>query len=763
MSNPGKTPSISDFLTNCFSPGRFAALLALLIFATFPQVLLGLQTFVVRDYGFFAHPLAHFQQEAFRHGELPLWNPLNNCGVPFLAQWNTMPLYPPALIYLALPLTWSLSFFCLAHQWFAGLGAYYLARRWTGNNFAAAFAGVAFAFNGLTLNLLMWPSHIATFAWMPWVVLFTERAWREGGRMIFVAAFVGAMQMLGGGPETILFTWLLLAALWVMEAVRAAKGTRLQIGFRFPAVVILVAALAAAQLLPFLDLVAHSQRDAGYADSRWAMPARGWANFFVPMAFGRFWNMGVFFQHDQAWTSSYYLGIATTLLVLLALWRTRDVRVWLLALAAAVALAFAFGDNVPPVRWLREVIPQLRLTTYPVKYVLLVAFLAPQLAAFAVARIHKSGDETNNKTPSLMRPLIALGTVFLITIALIVVWTSRAPMPNDNPHATLINGISRAALLIVSVGLLFLLLRKHSLARFAPLALLLMMWVDVFTHEPTQNPTVAPWIYEPGLVRTKLEMQPQPIAGESRAMIAPLADKEFTSSSARGPADNFLVKRLVYFANCNLLDDVPKVNGFFSLYPREIGELMSAIYSSTKENPAGLIDFMGVSQITSPTNFMEWKPRATALPLITGGQMPVYIDDTNAVSELFAHNFDPARFVVLPPAMKAQISVTNASTIEVLGWKFGRERIDCEVATTNTALVTIAQTYYHCWRAFVDERPAPLLRANFAFQAIEITPGKHRLRLVYQDRAFRVGVIVSLAGLVTCVIGLILFGRNRRA
>src|SRR5271165_7099564 len=105
-----------------FTPLRFGLLLGLLIFAAFPQVLLGLETFVVRDYGFFVYPLAHFQQECFRHGELPFWNPYNNCGVPFLAQWNTMPLYPLSLIYLLLPLQWSLSFFCLLHLWFAGFG-----------------------------------------------------------------------------------------------------------------------------------------------------------------------------------------------------------------------------------------------------------------------------------------------------------------------------------------------------------------------------------------------------------------------------------------------------------------------------------------------------------------------------------------------------------------------------------------------------------------------------------------------------------------
>ena len=75
---------------NWFTPWRFAVLLALFVFAAFPQVLLGMQTFVVRDYGFYSYPTAFFQQQCYQHGELPFWNPYNYCGVPFLAQWNTM-------------------------------------------------------------------------------------------------------------------------------------------------------------------------------------------------------------------------------------------------------------------------------------------------------------------------------------------------------------------------------------------------------------------------------------------------------------------------------------------------------------------------------------------------------------------------------------------------------------------------------------------------------------------------------------------------
>ena len=80
-------------------PSRFAILLLVLIAAYFPDSLLAGKAFMFRDFGIFTYPNAFFQRESFWHGEFPLWNPLNNCGIPFLAQWNTVCLYPLTLIY----------------------------------------------------------------------------------------------------------------------------------------------------------------------------------------------------------------------------------------------------------------------------------------------------------------------------------------------------------------------------------------------------------------------------------------------------------------------------------------------------------------------------------------------------------------------------------------------------------------------------------------------------------------------------------------
>ena len=66
------------------NPWRFAVLLGLLLMSSFPRVVLGLATFAQLDFGQFSYPLAFYFREGFWRGEVPLWNPLNNCDMPFI-------------------------------------------------------------------------------------------------------------------------------------------------------------------------------------------------------------------------------------------------------------------------------------------------------------------------------------------------------------------------------------------------------------------------------------------------------------------------------------------------------------------------------------------------------------------------------------------------------------------------------------------------------------------------------------------------------
>src|SRR6266545_3871765 len=107
--NPGAAPTDSPAqrpAAECLTLPRFAILLAILLLVAFPDVIFGWRSFFTRDFANFGFPLAWHVQQSYRAVELPLWNPYNFAGLPFLAQWNTLALYPPSLIYILLPLPW---------------------------------------------------------------------------------------------------------------------------------------------------------------------------------------------------------------------------------------------------------------------------------------------------------------------------------------------------------------------------------------------------------------------------------------------------------------------------------------------------------------------------------------------------------------------------------------------------------------------------------------------------------------------------------
>jgi uncharacterized membrane protein YfhO len=75
------------------------------------------------------------------------------------------------------------------------------------------------------------------------------------------------------------------------------------------------------------------------------------------------------------------------------------------------------------------------------------------------------------------------------------------------------------------------------------------------------------------------------------------------------------------------------------------------------------------------------------------------------------------------------------------------------MTTPGPALVVLSQAYYHNWTASVDGVAVPLWRANYAFQAIEVPPGRHNILLAYKDRALLLGGILSSLSALACVGG----------
>jgi hypothetical protein len=722
----------------------FFLLLCTLLAARYFDLLIGARTFALKDFGVFSYPQFHFLRESLWRGELPLWNPLSHCGVPFLAQWTTMCVYPGTFAFVLLPMPLSVNWFIVAHLLLAGVGMYRLARLWTDNGFAASAAGLGYVFAGFMTCSTTWPGYIAAMAWMPFVVLTSTRACSNGGRNILWAAASATMQLLTGAPELILMTWAVVGAVFIAETPRREALPRL---LRLSGVVLLATGLSAVQLLPFLELLQHSPRSNNYEIARWSMPVWGWANFLVPLFQTKVSPMGYFYQQSQQFVASYYCGAGLFLLAFTGIVWKRSPRTLALGFLLLGSLMFALGSKGYLYDALRLFVPQIGFARYTVKVAALITFLIPLLGAFAIAHLFQM--------PRARTRLILVGGLGVAFIMGIVLLGAFMPLPGVDWRDGAWNAASRVVFFAAFIFLIDRYLRascKWS-ASVAGLAALLFLGADLILHAPALAPTVPASVYRNSVNR--------PVAfngRESRIAIAPSLEKSLILSREGDLATDLTRKREAYFANFNLLEGVPAVSGFMTMLVREEDEIENVFHQAPPESRGPLLDFLGVSAYADGTNAVVWQPRATAAAMITAGQLPIFTEPDSLRWKLLAKDFDPRRMVLFPDEYRSQLKAQPCD-VQINSVSISTHEIRAQTQSPTNSLVVIAQTHYPAWKAYVDGKRVPLLHANHAFQALEVPAGKHKIRLAYEDTKFRAGLVISSA---TLLVWLLMFWSTRR-
>jgi hypothetical protein len=188
------------------------------------------------------------------------------------------------------------------------------------------------------------------------------------------------------------------------------------------------------------------------------------------------------------------------------------------------------------------------------------------------------------------------------------------------------------------------------------------------------------------------------------------------------------------------------------LHLHEANRFNSVLYTTTNGEYPQVEALLGVSHVNALTNVLTWETRTNYLPLVTAGQRPVFASDDQALRAVFEPDFDPRRVVYLAPEAKSKIIATDSAHPKLQVRRFSAQRIDLEVDSDRPAMVVVAQSYYHRWQAYVDGGRVPLWRANYAFQALEVPQGRHQVKVVYEDAAFRLGAVISATAFAACLL-----------
>lgn len=340
-----------------------------------------------RDSAYLYYPLFKWIDAQWAAGEIPLWNPYCNFGMPVVADGTSSVFYPGKLIFFC----WFLSYparygiYLAMHVPLAAAGSYWFARTLRANQAGATLAAFSFALGGSVLFQVTNVIYLVSAAWLPFALCCVWKMVKTGELRWAVAAGVAcALMILGGDPQMVYHVGLIAVATVVGQFVRRIRNNvktkssmgksdlvwLLAAGSRVGVMVLVTSLLAAIQLLPtyywselsertnplvpanvyqgwnslrqdgdvagiqdalLADPIGTAEHSYQFSQPPWSLSELAWPNISGrPFPTHQRWTSGLA-GADRMWVPSLYAGLVTLLLGMLGFrfWGRRRKQVWL--------------------------------------------------------------------------------------------------------------------------------------------------------------------------------------------------------------------------------------------------------------------------------------------------------------------------------------------------------------------------------------------------------------------------------------------------
>jgi hypothetical protein len=733
------------------------------------------------DYLAGGYQFMEFLSNQLRSGVIPKWVPYVYGGVPLHA--NPGSTYYPTRLLLMFLLPDSRIFPALLLTQFAigGTGMYLLARELGCRTWIAFVSGLAFMFTGITMSGV-YSGHdgriiVATFS--PMVFFFLHRGMRTGK----LAPFAGLAAALGfsllcfqiqsnyylliaAAVWTLFCAWQFRAMGWPKMAARMGMALA-AVAFAF--------ALAAVNFLPFLDYVSESPRGkAGgrgyeYATS-FSMPPAETIGLAVPEqqgTLGTYHGKSFFKQHTE------YVGALVIAMLWLGLYFSRKSRYWaFFAGTALIALSMSFGGYTRIYKLYFNFLPGVNKFRAPsISFFLvamsLVIMAAITLEALAKIRDNAAEDEKAAKRSSRSGKKVRTDsdyaryfTLALMGAAVLFLLISQA-MPSPLGEGI---GWIRFGLFFGIIGfLLWRWITGKLSSRALAMALSIVTLTDLWIVTRKFFQTVVPpeQVYAPDDVVQFLQSQ----RDSDRVWVFPFGNNVVYHGSDqvgnnRIPLRNYLMHFGFEQAGGEHGNQLERFNEFAGA-----GEQVYVDWHNFTEFPA----FMSAANIRYIVSGLQLEmfnkdsnavtkdieevyrgrtaivyrnrlalPRAYLVP-----EVRVIANTDSALSFMKTRGWSPKSVAVIDRPIGVTLPTTPlADSTAIIDKR--PDKVVVKTTTNRPALLVLGDVYAHGWKAWVDDKPTPIVITNVAFRGVPVDTGTHTVRFEFDPDALRTGRTISL-------------------
>lgn len=701
------------------------------------------------------YPWRHLTIESWKKGEVPLWNPYSFSGTQHAGNYQSAPFSPFNSLFLVLPEIDAWSLLVLLQPLLAGLFMYLFVRTLGNSRVAGVMAALSFMFCGFAVVWMGYGTLVHAVLWLPLILMgvhgfVTSRKWIYA---VLIPFGIAASLVSGHFQISLYVLGFTIAYCIYVPLAHKQKKYLLQLA----ALVVLGIVFALPQLVPAFTAYSQSSRSANFWNHG-SIPFRYLITMVAPDFYGNPVTRNDWFGQYAEWAS--FAGVIPLILALYASIRKRGVTIFFTG-AAVFSLLLATPTPLNSfLYWLR--IPVLS-TSAGSRIIVLFSFSVAVLSAIGLDSIANDWKK-NVKKPAIIVISVAGGFFFILWLTLL----AGTILPPDKLAIAVRNSIlpsffAGAAVLILISG--FIKIRKISFVFLLPILLLFLTGADSVRYAKKWMPF------------------------ESREYMFPRIDViQFLQTTAGGQRiyGTFGNELITYFG-------LASIEGYDAVYQSRYGEFISAAGDGNIGTPQRSVvslnkngkyaqtylDLLGVRYLVHRVSdgqqvwaYPFWKFASEYVQVYKDPQYEVYentrafprarlasgyqvqIHPQEILSLLLSEEFPRDTYVILEQKpglepMPGEGSVTTVSETP--------NTLTLVSRTSVPKLLYVADVYETGWRAYVDGKEVPVYRANFAFRAIDISPGEHEIIFVYKPASVHYAIFVSVGSMV---VFLFLAGRK---
>lgn len=568
------------------------------------------------------------------------------------------------------------------------------------------------------------------------------------------------------------------------------------------AVVVGVSLLICAVLyLPVHDYAKYSIRgasetgglDYGYA-TNWSLHPAEMLTFLIPFSFG--FGKDLYLGHMPFTDYPNYLGVVVLAFALVAVLRVRTRWVGFLGFVAVVATFVSFGKFFPVLYDpLFKFAPFFSKFRVPVM-VLIVQQLAVVLL-FAIGLDHVIKSERAQLRRWALRALLVTGACFVLALLSQGYWTDG--FARDAAARVRVTDDPATRLAVARMVGEFL---ARDVVQVATLALLTAALVFAFATSRLRPLLFAGLVLALGMADyyriDRYILHPERFRQHDGYRI--IRDRAATDSYMRSddvveflkkqdgvfrvfPVDDLQnpIASAAFMSNRFMVFDIASVGGYHPAKLTFYDEFLRAFAVTVQARRLDLLHMLNARYFVSGVRLPEHPSLAPVWvgDDFEGNARAIYenrdafprawvvgdyrITEGDASLIALAEGQVDLRHTVLlakEPAVKPALG--DSAEVSIVRWR--PKEIALTVELDRPGIVVLSEAYYPDWQATVDGEPAEILRANHAFRAVALAPGRHEIVMRYDATLLQKSATISIGALVVTLLALIgsYFPRLRR-